>query len=168
LRLSENKTKQLPAGLEVHRQGGAIIFAHCSKKSIETGAIEAVALKVPGATKFAGMLIEAETFEYDAAKFKKFKADKNGFIEWFDLDGIKLPLTVSFRRHGDRFWPLGLKAEKKIGKFITSAKTPASLRRKLFVVADSEKIIWLWPIRMSERVKVTSQTKRILQLKVCS
>jgi tRNA(Ile)-lysidine synthase len=168
LRLSENKTKQLPGGIEVRRQVGAIIFAHGSKKSVETGAIESVALKVPGVTEFAGMFIEAETFDYDAAKFEKFKANKSNTIEWFDFDKLKLPLEVRLRKRGDKFWPLGLKAEKKVGKFLTGAKASQQTRRKARIIADSEKIIWLYPVRLSERVKVTSQTKRVLQLKVCS
>ncbi len=166
LRLSENKTKQLPAGLEVRRQEGRIIFTPPRVYERRARLAPPLQLEVPGKTKFAGMVIEAEMFEYDAAKFEKFKANKNNTVEWFDFEKLKLPLEVSFRKRGDRFWPLGLKAEKKVGKFITSAKTPASLRRKLFVVADSEKIIWLCPVRIDERTKITSQTKNVLQLQV--
>ena len=61
---------------------------------------------------------------------------------------------------------MGLEAEKKIGKFLTSAKVPHQLRRKLLVVADSEKIIWLWPLRMSEKTRVTDKTQKILQLQI--
>jgi len=61
---------------------------------------------------------------------------------------------------------LGLAAEKKIGKFLTAAKVPHYLRRKLLIVADSEKIIWLWPIRISEQTRVTKKTRKILQLQI--
>jgi DNA/RNA-binding domain of Phe-tRNA-synthetase-like protein len=36
----------------------------------------------------------------------------------------------------------------------------------VLVVADSEKIIWVWPIRVSEQSKITSQTRKILQLQI--
>jgi len=169
LRLSENKTLQLPGKVEVRRQEGAIIFAHSQKEEvIKADGNKAIVLNVPGVTEFAGVLTEAQTLEYDAARFEKFKKTKTSFVEWFDFDKLKLPLEVRFRRRGDRFWPLGLKAEKKVGKFLTSAKASQQTRRKAMIVADSGKIIWLCPVRLSERVKVTSQTKRVLQLKVCS
>lgn len=93
-------------------------------------------------------------------------AVKENFAEWFDLDRIKLPLVVRFRRKGDRFSPLGLAAEKKVGKFLTDAKVPQQTRKKTLVVADSEKIIWVWPIRISEQAKVTAGTKKVLQLRI--
>jgi DNA/RNA-binding domain of Phe-tRNA-synthetase-like protein len=43
---------------------------------------------------------------------------------------------------------------------------PQEIRRKVFIVADSEKIIWVWPIRMSEQAKITNTTQKILQLKI--
>ncbi|MHC4703402.1 MAG: hypothetical protein ACYTFQ_22780 [Planctomycetota bacterium] len=36
----------------------------------------------------------------------------------------------------------------------------------MLVIADDEKIIWVWPVRMSERAKVSRQTKTILQLQI--
>jgi len=87
-------------------------------------------------------------------------------LELFDLNKLKLPLMVRLRETGDRFWPLGLAAEKKVGKFLTAAKVSNSVRRKMLVVADSEKIIWLWPIRMSEQTKINGSTRKILQLQI--
>jgi hypothetical protein len=54
--------------------------------------------------------------------------------------------------------------EKRVGKFLTNAKIPEALRRKILVVSDSEKIIWLFPARISEQAKITAQTRTVLQL----
>ena len=86
--------------------------------------------------------------------------------EYFDLDKVKLPLNIRFRRSGDRFVPLGMDAEKKIGKFLTAQHIPHDVRRKVIVVEDREKIIWVWPVRISERAKVTTGTRKILQLQI--
>ncbi len=86
------------------------------------------------------------------------------FVERFDLDSVKPPVVVRFRRAGDRFVPLGLGARKKVGKFLSDARVPQDMRRKTLVVADSEKVIWVWPIRMSGQVKVTGQTRKVLQI----
>ena len=93
-------------------------------------------------------------------------AKKNKFVVCFDLDKLHLPLLVRFRQAGDRFVPLGLGSEKKLGKFLTAAKVPQHLRRKLLIVFDSEKIIWVWPIRMSEQGRITGETRKILQLQI--
>jgi len=169
LRLSDDTRLQLPNRINVSQKEAKIILSHKPENEvIETGLAKSAALNVPGKTKFGPYEIEAEILEIDKDRFDTFKKNKTNFIEWFDFDRLKLPLEVRLRKNGDRFWPLGLKAEKKVGKFLTTAKTSSSLRRKILVIADIKKIIWLCPVRISERVKVTSGTKRILQLKVCS
>ena len=115
---------------------------------------------------FVKYLIETAIFEAEEDEFEKFKTGKNNFIERFDSDKIKPPLIVRFRRAGDRFVPLGLGEEKKVGKFLTTARVPQELRQKLLIVADSERIIWVWPIRVSEQAKVTGGTRKILQLQI--
>jgi DNA/RNA-binding domain of Phe-tRNA-synthetase-like protein len=62
--------------------------------------------------------------------------------------------------------PLGLFAEKKVGKFLTAAQVQQQVRQKLLIIADSEKIIWVWPIRMSEQASLTGETRKILRLQI--
>jgi tRNA(Ile)-lysidine synthase len=88
------------------------------------------------------------------------------FVERFDLDKVKPPVTVRFRQEGDRFWPLGLSGQKKVGKFLTAAHLPQEVRAKVLIVADREKIIWVWPIRISQKAKITDETQKILQLQI--
>jgi tRNA(Ile)-lysidine synthase len=87
-------------------------------------------------------------------------------IEWFDLDKTKPPLFVRFRQAGDRFIPLGQSEAKKLGKFLTAQQIQHEIRREVLIVADIEKIIWVWPIRICEQSKITSQTRKILQLQI--
>ena len=88
------------------------------------------------------------------------------FVERFDFDKIKLPSVVRFRQAGDKFVPLGLGQEKKVGKFLTAAQVLQEVRQKILIIADEEKIIWVWPIRISEQAKVTGETRKILQLQI--
>ncbi|NIP26508.1 MAG: tRNA lysidine(34) synthetase TilS [Phycisphaerae bacterium] len=158
---------ELPSGFVVRREYGNLIFARSEKTSHHEGLIEkSIPLQVPGRTKFSRFLIQADILEADESPIEKFKTEKNNCIESFDWDKIKLPLMVRSRKAGDRFWPLGLEAEKKIGKFLTAAKVPHHLRRKLLVIEDSEKIIWLWPLRIGEQAKVTDETQKVLQLRI--
>ena len=123
-------------------------------------------MNIPGKTEFGDVAIEAGEFDYEPADFEKFRATKSNSVEWFDFGKLRLPLEVRLRKNGDRFWPLGMQAEKKVGKFLTDTKVTSDSRKNLLVITDSEKIIWLWPVRIGEQAKVTSRTKAILQLNI--
>ncbi len=156
----------LPNGFTVQREYTHLIFT-CPKESftVDEQISNTVELNIPGQTKFGGHVINVTILEKNKG-FEKFKAEKTSFVEWFDIDKVKLPLVVRSRQVGDRFWPLGLAQEKKVGKFLTAEKVPQEMRKKVLIIADNEKIIWLWPVRISEQAKVTNETKKILQLKV--
>ena len=168
--------RQLPGGFIVWCKSGNLIFARPEKivHQVEQS-VESVELKVPGQTGFGKFLIEAAILDagcsiLDARRRRNSRIEyrESGieFVERFDLDKVKFPLSVRFRRRGDRFWPLGLPAEKKLGKFLTTAKVSQGIRNKILVVSDSKKIIWVWPIRISERAKITHQTQKTLQLQI--
>jgi len=157
--------------------------------------LSSVVLEVPGQTRFRRYLIEASVLDastfaeatadkrcsmpvsawpshdgLDARRKTKSRIENREsrikFVEGFDFDKIKQPLVVRFRQTGERFTPLGLGQEKKVGKFLTAAQVPQEVRQKILIVADGEKIIWVWPIRISEKAKVTSVTRKILQLQI--
>lgn len=162
-----NKRVELPGGFVVRYEYGRLIFARPKKDlEVEERTSKSVKIEVPGRTRFGRYLIEATVFEAEGEGFGKFKAQKSEFVEWFDFDKVKPPLVVCLRRVGDRFWPLGLAGEKRVGKFLTAVRVPRDIREKSLIVADSEKIIWLWPIRISEQAKVSEQTREILQLEI--
>jgi tRNA(Ile)-lysidine synthase len=145
----------------------------------------AVEVEIPGRTVFRQYLIEARVIEARENTEKEtatktlrheegeldshLRRNDTGvtkFSEQFDLDKVRPPVMVRFRRDGDRFAPLGLGAEKKVGKFLSDARVPGDVRRKILVVADAEKVIWVWPIRMSEQAKVTERTQKVLRLQI--
>jgi tRNA(Ile)-lysidine synthase len=167
VQLSDDARLQLPNRVTVHRQGGKIIFEHNRKPpGLSWGFDNHVSLKVPGVTQFGPYTINADIVEVGQEGLVEFKKTKSNLVEWFDFEKLKLPLEVRPRKHGDKFWPLGLAGEKKIGKFLTTAKVSQSLRRRLFVIADGEKIIWLCPVRISEQAKVANGTRKVVQIKI--
>jgi tRNA(Ile)-lysidine synthase len=167
LRLPDDAQLQLPNRITVYRQGGKIVFEkHLKTKPAQSIAIDPVVLKVPGVTQFGPYTINADIIEIEQKDLAGFKKTKTNLVEWFDFEKLKLPLEVRIRKRGDKFWPLGLAGEKKVGKFLTAAKVSQSLRRRLLVVADADKIIWLCPVRISERTKVTNDTRKVIQIKI--
>ncbi|MGA2323630.1 MAG: tRNA lysidine(34) synthetase TilS [Sedimentisphaerales bacterium] len=167
LRLPDDAELQLPNRITVHRQGGKIVFEkHLKTKPAQSIAIDPVVLKVPGATQLGPYAINADIIEIEQKDLAGFKKTKTNLVEWFDFEKLKLPMEVRSRRRGDKFQPLGLTGEKKVGKFLTAAKVSQSLRRRLLVIADSDKIIWLCPVRISEQAKVTNDTRKVIQIKI--
>jgi len=173
---------ELPGGFVARREYGNLVFSNRKKTAGRTGNLFAHAasetawagepahptIEIPGQTTFEKFSIHAAVLERKRVDFEKFKAAKNLSIEWFDLDKIKPPLVVRYRRPGDRFVPLGQSKAKKLGKFLTAQRVPHGIRKDAFVVADSEKIIWVWPVRISEQSKITGQTRKILQIQITS
>ena len=171
---------QLPGAFVVRCEYGSLIFTQPQKSEIRNLSsvpcpLSSVVLEVPGQTRFGRYLIEATVLGarcsmLDTRRKTKSKIENREpriqFVEWFDLEKISLPLAVRFRRAGDRFTPLGLAEEKKLGKFLTAQRVPQQIRREVLVVADTRKIVWACPIRISEQAKVTDETRQILQLQV--
>jgi tRNA(Ile)-lysidine synthase len=161
------KKIELPDGFIVYREYRNLIFSRFEQEQQSDGKISK-SIRVPGQTRFGKYLIKAAILDagglmLDARRRRKSKIE---LIERFDFDKVKLPLVVRPRRTGDKFWPLGLAGEKRVGKFLTAAKVPQELRERTLIVTDSEKIIWLWPIRMCEQAKITGKTQKILQLQI--
>ena len=167
------KKKELPGGFVAWREYGKLIFGLSRNRSVgqappyvDKQNNHSVTLKVPGQTRFGEYLIEATILEADDVGLDQFIEGKTSCVERFDLDQVRLPLIVRPRRPGDRFVPFGLKSEKKLGKFLTAQRVPHGIRRDVLVVADGEKIIWVWPVRISEQARVTGETRKIFQLQI--
>jgi len=157
---------QLPNHFSVCRNSQRLIFNKVQAEASH-GIEPAKSMKIPGRTEFGNYVIEAVILNGSNCDFERFKSEKSSLVEWFDFDKVKPPLNVRRRKKGDRFKPLGLGTEKKVGKFLTAAKISPETREKLLlVVTDSEKIIYLAPVRPSEKTKITDKTRKILQLKI--
>ncbi len=171
------KKVELPGGFIVQCEYENLIFTRPEKLSrADEQSNQSANLDVPGRTRFGNCLITATIIEGQHSNANGFRMDsclrrndvraQNKFTEKFDFDKVRLPLVVRFHEAGDRFWPLGLAGAKKVGKFLTAARVPQQIRRQALIVADSEKIIWIWPVRISEQAKITGETKKVLELRI--
>mgnify|MGYP001824553498 CR=1 FL=1 len=93
----------------------------------------------------------------------EFSHDPNKAI--MDLDRVSFPLTLRSRKTGDRFRPLGLRGSKKLKDFFIDAKVPKSQRRQIPILCSKDHIIWVVGHRLDDRVKLTSNTSRVLRLR---
>ncbi len=81
-----------------------------------------------------------------------------------DFDKLSPPLLVRSIRNGDKFQPLGLPGNKKIGDYLTDRKVPVILRDEIPVVIDAQGIIWLAGYEIDERVKIDPGTKKVFRI----
>lgn len=126
-------------------------------------------LKVPGTTNIPHLNLIVDTSVFK--KPRKFRYSKSKYIAHLDLEQIKLPITIRNRRKGDRINPLGIKGNKKIKDFFIDCKIPREQRDSIPLVTSGKKILWVtgyphWSEQISNKVKVTPKTDRILEIKL--
>jgi tRNA(Ile)-lysidine synthase len=83
---------------------------------------------------------------------------------WLDLDRLEFPLKVRHLQPGDRFWPLGAPAAKKLQDFLVDNKIPRWLRPHLPLVESGRTIVWVAGLRIAESARLTPETKSLLEL----
>jgi len=158
---------ELPGGFSALKEYDSLIFGRGENLGkVKEKAAESRVLEVGGEIEFGGYRIKTLVLEAKSSDIEKFKKEKDEYVEWFDHDKLELPLSVRYRQEGDRFEPIGLGKEKKVGKFLTDSKVRQKIRDNLFILCDSKRIVWVWPVRISEEVKVTADTQKIIQLQI--
>ncbi len=155
----------LPGGFAARRDPTRLLLAGAGTGACLPTA-DRVELPIPGEVSFADHTIRAEVAECPNDRPFQIPADKTPFTEYLDLDRVGRPLIVRHRRPGDSFRPLGQRGPKKVGKFLTTAKVPPNQRERVILFDDGRRIVWVCPVRISEEVKVTPQTRHLLILRV--
>ena len=87
-------------------------------------------------------------------------------IEYFDRDKLTFPLSVRFRKNGDKFRPIGLGHSKKLKDFFIDMKVDKEKREKIPLILSENDIIWVTSFRSSEDYKVDPSTKNIMKIEV--
>jgi tRNA(Ile)-lysidine synthase len=83
---------------------------------------------------------------------------------YLDLDKIQQPIVLRNRTDGDRFQPLGMKGRQKIKSLFINQKIPRNTRNEVMLLVDKDSVIWIENMHLSDRVKITAQTKTVLCL----
>jgi tRNA(Ile)-lysidine synthase len=85
---------------------------------------------------------------------------------YLDLDNIQQPVVLRNRRDGDRFRPLGMTGRQKIKSLFINQKIPRNKRNDIMLLVDHSSVIWIENMHLSDRVKISSQTKNVLCLEI--
>lgn len=92
----------------------------------------------------------------------EFKLVKDSSLAQLDADQLQWPLVWRKWQAGDYFVPLGMRQEKKLSDFLIDLKIPFNSKADITVLESAGDIVWVVGYRISERYKVTADTKRIL------
>lgn len=87
-------------------------------------------------------------------------------LAYMDFEKIVPPLVVRNMRAGDRVQLLGMKGTKKLKSYFIDEKVPRRMRRNIPLLADGDSIIWIAGMRMSERVKITKDSRIFFKVEI--
>jgi tRNA(Ile)-lysidine synthase len=92
----------------------------------------------------------------------KFGGSKG--IEYISSDEIRGKFVLRKWEDGDKFQPLGMKQFKTVSDFLTDCKISSVKKKEQLVLTNRNHIVWVVGLRLDERYKVNSKTKKILKL----
>lgn len=87
-------------------------------------------------------------------------------VAFFDWDRLVFPLVLRNHQPGDRFAPLGLNGTQKLSDFFINHKIDPWQRTMIPVLVSGADIIWVAGLRISNRVRITPETRCLLKAEV--
>ncbi len=156
------ETVSLPGRLRVRREADGLFFFFPGR---EGDAYAEVVLPDPPFRIVAyGLEISAEWRESAGAPPPEDGNDPD--VEWLNAAAIRWPLRLRAPREGERFRPLGAPGSRKVQDILVDAKVPRRQRTLPRVVADYAGIVWLWPVRLAQRVRLPEMPGRALRMHI--
>jgi tRNA(Ile)-lysidine synthase len=101
-------------------------------------------------------------------KKKEIKFDLNPNVEFFDKDKIPQELAIRLWKAGDVFHPLGANGSMKLSDFLINEKINLIEKRSIKVLCAGKEIIWVLGKRISDKYKITENTKNYLKASLSS
>jgi tRNA(Ile)-lysidine synthase len=166
-----SKEVHLPGGLRVTRRYSRLVFELSQAQPLAAEGEQEFCVTTTGCTNLPqfGLELRAETFTADAATIAEHLSQQSrrgqySYEEWLDADQVRAPLIARSRRPGDRFFPLGMEGMKKLSDFFIDAKIEVPQREKTIILCDQLGPIWVVPLRIDQRVRLTRLTRNVLRL----
>ncbi len=94
---------------------------------------------------------------------KSVNFEEKMYTKWFDYDKIGNVIRLRSRKEGD-YLEVADGKHKKLKSYFIDEKVPRELRSTIPVLADGSHIIWVVGYRISEKYKITKDTKRVLKV----
>lgn len=155
-----SKTVNLPYNIKATTSYEEIVFERDAK---EEEPLSEVPLAINGRTILTdGTVIE--TGIYDNSP--DFDYGQKQYTKCFDYDKINESLVVRARNTKDVICINASGGKKKLKDFMIDEKIPVAKRNIIPIIADGNDVWWVIGHRMSEAVKITKETKKIIMITV--
>lgn len=125
-------------------------------------------LGIPGRTEVpqCHIRLEASLQERETFDSHLLKRAQDEMIQFFDYEKLKRGIYIRNRRNGDIFKPYRSSGTKKLKEYFIDNKVPREKRDAVPLVAQEHEIVWIIGQKISDKFKVTENTKMVLCLKV--
>ncbi len=161
--MSGTASVDLPYGLKAVRSYDILKLGPAENRTDDGGDInlsltegEETEIVIPGLGRARIAVIS-----YDA----QIEVPTQTYTKWLDYDRIQ---AVSFRtRRRDDFIRISLNGvmhSKQLSKLMTDEKIPRDRRDAMYILCDGDEVLWVPLYRMSDAVKVSETTKRVLTI----
>ena len=157
-----SKRISLPYGLEAVRTYDGVILRKKIQQKPGTEGRKEQEIPLPATseeveTPFGRFTIKV--FSYSGEKILEKK-----YTKCFDCDKIKCGLSVRTRKTGDYLIVGRDGGRKKLTRCMIDDKFPKETRDQVPLIADGGEILWIIGGRISERYKITSCTRNVLEI----
>lgn len=76
------------------------------------------------------------------------------------------PLTIRHYQEGDKFQPIGMKGTRKLQDFFTDLHLTREEKKDVWLLLSGDEIAWVIGYRISDKFKVTDQTKQVAEISI--
>lgn len=153
----------LPARLRVRRETDGLFFFFPDSEN-DAGQQEVMLPDPPFRIQANGLSITAEWRHVAGLPPEEDRLDPE--VEWINPGAIRWPLRMRPPRIGERFRPLGAPGGRKIQDILVDLKTPRRKRAMARVLADHAGALWLWPLRLANRARLSGEAGRALRVHI--
>lgn len=154
-RQQKGKSVQLGKGLSALKESKFIQIEKSTTENNQTG----IEVKVNSSKALLGKKIGIERIERP-----ELVLNKNKNVEFVNADKLSEMFILRKWNNGDRFIPLGMRNSKKVSDFLTDTKVRSSDKKNQLVLTNRNNIVWVVGLRIDDRYKINSQTKKIYKL----
>jgi tRNA(Ile)-lysidine synthase len=158
-------------GAEIHLPDGIRVGISYGDFRVFFASSEKVAdfdetISIPGKTYISQLKASLESFIENYASVVEHCSNirYNSLVQFFDYEKLKKGINIRNRRDGDIFKPYKSNGTKKLKEYFIDNKIPRDERNTIPLVAIGKEVVWVVGYKISDKFKVTENTKVVLKL----
>ncbi|MCC7530890.1 MAG: tRNA lysidine(34) synthetase TilS [Candidatus Melainabacteria bacterium] len=154
---------------DVVKRKDHLMFIDKEEKADQSEQADPIAVRVPGMTIVPAInkVMFVEALAPSETGPKRFPAE-DAFEAVVSLANVQSPLVIRERQPGDCIQPFGMQETVKLKKYLHTHKQEddeaTTGRRRLYVLASGEEVLWVPGVGISEKLRVTGRPTHTLKL----